>query len=164
MCNRRGEGNPGGEAVCATSQTAAVEAHPVGVVRRANEGGADKLAASLPLCWQYRSCGRNTMPRQTLTPGALYKLLNDELRAKRRASCQCRMPLPYLIERPDDVSANWRIGTPAPCTNGCDAVIGEIAARLWPSYDLHDPISVPVKEKPQPNAAGAVPAPERSEG
>jgi len=100
------------------------------------------------------------MPRQNPTPGALYKLLNDELRAKRRTSCQCRMPLPYLIERPDEVSANWRIGTPAPCLNGCDAVIGEIAARLWPSYDLHDPIAVPVKED-QP-AAPATPATERS--
>jgi hypothetical protein len=41
------------------------------------------------------------MARQALTPGALYKLLNDELCAKRRSACQCRMPLPYLIERPD---------------------------------------------------------------
>jgi hypothetical protein len=87
------------------------------------------------------------MARQTLTPGSLYKLLNDELRAKRRSACQCRMPLPYLIERPDDVSANWRIGTAAPCANGCDVVIGEIAARLWPQYDLLDPVSMPVREE-----------------
>lgn len=54
------------------------------------------------------------------------------------------MPLPFLIERPDDVSANWRIGTPQPCTHGCDVAIGEISARLWPQYDLHDPLAVPL--------------------
>lgn len=90
------------------------------------------------------------MRRQALTPGALYKLLNDELRAKRRSSCLCRMPLPYLIERPDEVSANWRIGTPVPCLNGCDALIGEIAARLWPRFDLHDPASIDLNEELRP--------------
>jgi len=54
------------------------------------------------------------------------------------------MPLPFLIERPDEVSANWRIGTPTTCANGCDAIIAEIAARLWPLY-LHDPTAVAVK-------------------
>ncbi len=87
------------------------------------------------------------MARQALTPGALYKLLNDELHAKRRSACQCRMPLAYLIERPDEVSANWRIGTAAPCANGCDALIGEIVTRLWPQYDLLDPVSTPVREE-----------------
>ncbi len=85
--------------------------------------------------------------RQRLTPGALYKLLCDEYRARRTGTCQCRMPLPYLIERPDEVSANWRIGTPSLCFNGCDAIIAEIAARLWPRFDLLDPISTPVKER-----------------
>lgn len=82
------------------------------------------------------------MPRHSLTPGALYKLLNNEFQAKRRSPCQCRMPLPYLVERPDEVSANWRIGTPTPCPNGCDTLISEIVARLWPSFDLFDPTSV----------------------
>jgi hypothetical protein len=51
------------------------------------------------------------------------------------------MPLPYRIERPDDVSANWRIGTPAPCIHGCDTMIAEIASRFWPHYDLLDPVT-----------------------
>ena len=55
------------------------------------------------------------------------------------------MPLPYLIERPDEVSANWRIGTPHPCTLGCDVAIGEISAALWPKFDLHDPLAVPAR-------------------
>lgn len=59
------------------------------------------------------------------------------------------MPLPYLIERPDDVSANWRIGTPHPCTLGCDVAIGEISARLWPQYDLHDPVAKPATYEPE---------------
>lgn len=85
------------------------------------------------------------MPRKQLTPGALYSLLNDELRQRRSEACHCRMPLPFLVERPDEVSANWRIGTPSVCPNGCDALISEIAARLWPQFDLHDPTAVPVK-------------------
>ena len=55
------------------------------------------------------------MPRHTLTPGALYTLLNSEWAKVRPAECQsCQMPLPYPVERPDEVSANWRIGTPKP--------------------------------------------------
>jgi hypothetical protein len=84
------------------------------------------------------------MSRKLLTPGALYRLLNDELRQKRPAPCTCRMPLPFLVERPDEVSANWRIGTPSVCSNGC-ALISEIAARLWLQFDLHDPTAIPVK-------------------
>jgi hypothetical protein len=89
------------------------------------------------------------MKRQSLSPGGLYKLLTDELRAKRTSGCQCRMPLPFLIERPDEVSANWRIGTPAPCVNGCDALIWEVAAAMGPRYDLRDPTATPVREPPR---------------
>lgn len=92
------------------------------------------------------------MPRKRLTPGALYALLNSELRAKRSAPCTCRMPLPFLIERPDEVSANWRIGTPSPCLNGCDVVISEIVARQWPLFDLSDPTSEPAKIEPTEKA------------
>ena len=64
--------------------------------------------------------------------------------------CNCRMPLPFVIERPDEVSANWRIGTPAECVNGCDSKIAEIVAALWPLFDMHDLGFVPNK---QPNPA-----------
>jgi hypothetical protein len=95
------------------------------------------------------------MPREVLSPGRLYTLLNDELRAAQRTNgcVTCRMPLPFLIERPDDVSANWRLGTPHPCGFGCDVVIGEIAARLWPRFDLHDPLSVPLPRAETPKPA-----------
>ena len=87
------------------------------------------------------------MERKRLTPGALYMALNDELKRLRPPEClSCRMPLPFSIERPDNVSANWRIGTPPPCAHGCDTIISEIAARLWPEYDLRDPVSVAVKD------------------
>ena len=86
------------------------------------------------------------MERKRLTPGALYTALNAELKRLRPAACEtCRMPLPFPIERPDPVSANWRIGTPQPCSHGCDAIISEIAARMWPEYDLRDPVSIPVR-------------------
>jgi hypothetical protein len=53
------------------------------------------------------------------------------------------MPLPYRIEPPDEVSANWRIGTPPPCSHGCDSIIAEIVARLWPEYELLGPCGRP---------------------
>ena len=85
--------------------------------------------------------------KKHLSPGALYTLLNDELKRTRPAACgACRMPLPFLVERPDEVSANWRIGTPPPCAHGCDVVIAEIATRFWPQFDLRDPISEPVRD------------------
>ena len=86
------------------------------------------------------------MPRRSLTPGALYKLLNDELQMRRLVPCKCRMPLPYLVERPDDVSANWRVGTATPCANGCDALISEIVTGFWPAFDLFDPTSMAANE------------------
>ncbi len=91
------------------------------------------------------------MGRNQISPGRLYTLLIDELRAAQRVNgcTSCRMPLPYLIERLDDVSANWRIGTARPCTSGCDVAIGEISARLWPQYDLHDPVAKPVTHEPE---------------
>lgn len=84
------------------------------------------------------------MPRKVVTPGQLYTLMNEELRKLRPNPCAlCRMPLPFPVTRPDDVSANWRIGTPPPCMYGCDAIIAEIAARFWPQYDLLDPVTPP---------------------
>ena len=76
------------------------------------------------------------MSRLKVSPGGLYSLLNAELRRRRVVECACRMPLPYQVDRPDDVSANWRIGTPLACTHGCDMLIAEIVASLWPRYDL----------------------------
>jgi hypothetical protein len=77
------------------------------------------------------------MARKQITLGGLYAILDAALHTIHPRTCtRCRMPLPYRIERPDDVSANWRIGTPAPCVHGCDVLIAEIAARLWPEYDV----------------------------
>lgn len=80
------------------------------------------------------------MTRLKVSPGGLYTLLNSELTRHRVQPCSCRMPLPYHVDRPDDVSANWRIGTPPPCQHGCDVLIAEIAAGMWPKYDLLEAI------------------------
>ncbi len=76
--------------------------------------------------------------RLKVSPGGLYTLLNAELKRRRLTDCVCRMPLPYRVEPPDDVSANWRIGTPAPCARGCDTLIVEIVAAMWARYELID--------------------------
>jgi len=76
--------------------------------------------------------------RLKVSPGGLYTLLNAELKRRRLTACACRMPLPYRIEPPDEVSANWRIGTPIPCAHRCDTLIVEIVATLWARYDLID--------------------------
>lgn len=79
------------------------------------------------------------MSRTILTPGRLYALLSSEFKKRRPALClNCRTPFPYLVVRPDDVSANWFVSPFTECRHGCHRVIAEIVARLWPLYDLED--------------------------
>jgi hypothetical protein len=80
------------------------------------------------------------MTRLKVSPGGLYTLLNAELKRRRIVECSCRMPLPFHIKRPDEQSANWRIGTPTPCPKGCDVLLAEIAANHWPKFDLLESI------------------------
>jgi hypothetical protein len=44
--------------------------------------------------------------------------------------------LPYYRPPPDEVSANWQIGTPPECPEGCHLVIAEMLTRLWTRYDI----------------------------
>jgi hypothetical protein len=82
--------------------------------------------------------------RLAISPGRLYTLLAAEFKKRKSPDClACRMPLPFLISRPDGVSANWRVGNPPSCKHGCDTLIAEVAAAAWPLYDLHDPSSLP---------------------
>ena len=46
------------------------------------------------------------------------------------------MPLPYYRKPPDEVSANWAIGTPPECPQRCHLVIAELLAKLWTRYDI----------------------------
>jgi hypothetical protein len=46
------------------------------------------------------------------------------------------MPIPYWRSPPDDVSANWHIGTPPQCPHGCHLVAVELLARMWTLYDM----------------------------
>ena len=77
------------------------------------------------------------MSRKTLTPSQLYAILDREFRKRRPDVCaSCKMPLPFYREPPDEVSANWHIGTPTDCPHLCNAVIAEILANAWSKYDL----------------------------
>lgn len=77
------------------------------------------------------------MTRQTLTSAQLYAILDREFKALKPKRCaHCRVPLPYFRKPPDEVSANWAIGTPGECEWGCHLVIAELLARLWTRYDL----------------------------
>ena len=63
-------------------------------------------------------------PRQLLPVAQLYAILDREFRSKRPAACTlCAVPLPFWRQPPDDVSANWFIGTPTLCGHGCDGEI-----------------------------------------
>ena len=75
--------------------------------------------------------------RQTLPVAQLYAILDREFRSRRPAACTtCSVPLPYWRKPPDEVSANWFIGTPRPCEHGCDSAIAQILAELWTRYDI----------------------------
>ena len=77
--------------------------------------------------------------RRIVSHGALFRMLAGAFAQRRPGECaSCTVPLPYLIDRPDAVSANWRIGTPRNCEHGCQAILMEIAAELWPLYDVFD--------------------------
>ena len=77
------------------------------------------------------------MSRKTLSSAQLYAILDREFKALRPKACaRCRVPLPYFRKAPDDVSANWAIGTPSECPHGCHVVIAELLAKLWTRYDM----------------------------
>jgi hypothetical protein len=78
------------------------------------------------------------MPTRTTVPVAqLYAILDREFKQLRPTACkQCTVPLPYWRRPPDDVSANWFIGTPVHCSHGCHLLIAELLVDLWTRYDI----------------------------
>ena len=77
------------------------------------------------------------MARARVSAAKLYAVLDREFRLLRPPACtQCRIPLPYWHAAPDDVSANWRFGTPTACEHGCHVIMAELLARLWTQYEL----------------------------
>jgi hypothetical protein len=84
-----------------------------------------------------RARGDAVVNRKTISSAQLYAILDREFKALRRRECtNCRIPLPYFRRPPDDVSANWAIGTPSECPHGCHVVIAELLAKLWTQYDI----------------------------
>lgn len=77
------------------------------------------------------------MSRTTVSAHQLYAIMDREFQALRpKARCGCRVPLPYYRSPPDDVSANWNVGTPGQCPANCHLVIVELVTRLWTRYDM----------------------------
>ena len=77
------------------------------------------------------------MTRTTITASQLYAALDREFKRLRPKGCvRCNMPLPYFRKPPDDVSANWAIGTPPECAHKCHLVIAELLAKMWTRYDI----------------------------
>ena len=77
------------------------------------------------------------MTRKNITSAQLYAILDREFKALRPKACaRCRVPLPYFRAPPDDVSANWAIGTPSECPEGCHLIIAELLTKLWTRYDI----------------------------
>ena len=85
------------------------------------------------------------MARTTLTTADLYAVLDREFRKRKpRACATCSVPLPYWHPAPDDVSANWVIGSPSVCPHGCQVVIAELVTLLWSRYDVVAPVTRPM--------------------
>ena len=77
------------------------------------------------------------MSRTTLPVAQLYAILDREFKQRRPSLCKsCAVPLPYYQLPPDDVSANWFIGTPSQCRHGCHSIIAELLAELRTRYDI----------------------------
>jgi hypothetical protein len=79
------------------------------------------------------------MERKHIRAAELYAVLDREFRKLRPPECSlCRIPLPFWQEAPDDVSANWRFGTPTECPHGCHMIMAELLANLWTQYNLEE--------------------------
>ena len=77
------------------------------------------------------------MSRATISSAQLYAILDREFKRLQPRTCgKCRAPLPFFRKPPDDVSANWNIGTPTDCPQGCHVVVAELLTRLWSRYDI----------------------------
>ena len=77
------------------------------------------------------------MARSTIPVAHLYAILDRRFKELRPAAChRCAVPLPYWRLPPDDVSANWFIGTPRECPHGCHNLVMELLAELWTQYDI----------------------------
>ena len=88
------------------------------------------------------------MARTTLSTAQLYAVLDREFRKRKPAACvACSVPLPYWCPAPDEVSANWMIGTPRVCQHRCHIVIAELVTFLWSRYDLIAPVG---RDSPRP--------------
>jgi hypothetical protein len=67
--------------------------------------------------------------RTLISAAQLYATLDREFKRLRPKECaKCNVPLPYFRKPPDEVSANWAIGTPPECPH--------MLARLWTRYDI----------------------------
>ena len=79
----------------------------------------------------------SSVSRTTITSAQLYQILDREFRSLRKVQCTtCSSPLPYWRRPPDDVSANWAVGTPRNCEWGCHLVVAELVTRMWSKYDM----------------------------
>ena len=79
----------------------------------------------------------SSVSRTTITSAQLYQILDREFRSLRKVQCTtCNSPLPYWRRPPDDVSANWAVGTPRDCEWGCHLVVAELVTRMWSKYDM----------------------------
>jgi hypothetical protein len=84
----------------------------------------------------------NSADRTTISGTQLYAIFDREFKNLRPSACtRCNVPLPYWRRSPDDVSANWHIGTPAECAQGCHLIIAERRAQLWTRYDIEQQLA-----------------------
>lgn len=84
----------------------------------------------------------NTADRTTISGTQLYAIFDREFKNLRPSACtRCNVPLPYWRNPPDEVSANWHIGTPPECKQGCHLIIAELLARLWTRYDVEQQLA-----------------------
>ena len=76
--------------------------------------------------------------RTTIPAAQLYTILDYEFRTLKAKTCaRCRAPMPYFRKPPDDVSANWNIGTPPEF-----ATVGEMEAyfrTIYKPFGWHSP-------------------------
>lgn len=71
-----------------------------------------------------------------LTPGQLFGLMKGLLALARTVPCDCKVPLPTILDHAPPDAPNWRIDAPRPCKRGCHRLIQEIAAGIGARFDM----------------------------
>ena len=78
--------------------------------------------------------------KKPISAAELYTLLDREFRATRAAGCEdCRVQMPYRVERDGEDAPNWDMAVRPGCALGCGEALRRLVERFRNAYDVLPP-------------------------